>query len=180
MIEFAELLSVEAIDCQVEAATKKKALQRLSECLTKALPEDEGEDAEAEVSEMDILDALIGRERLGSTGLGKGVSLPHGRLSELTAPVAGLITLTEGVDFEAPDSETVDVLFGLLVPEESTDEHLQILAHMAKAFSDEELCAKIRACNSQDVDLLHDLLQNWSQTNSLSAEDSEIEKPEDH
>lgn len=184
MIEFSELLSPDSIDCHVEATTKKKALQRLSENLCRALCENTNTDvedaADGGLCEMDILDALIGRERLGSTGLGRGVSLPHGRLGELAAPVAGLITLSEGVEFEAPDNQTVDILFGLLVPQDSTDEHLQILAQMAEAFSDEELCIKIRQCEAGENQHLHELLQSWSLARTQArAQTLDAEQPPD-
>ena len=100
------------------------------------------------VSDMEILDALISRERLGSTGLGHGVALPHSRLDVVDAPLAAMITLADGVDFEASDGEPVDLVFGLLVPRDCNDEHLKILAELAKRFSDAELREALRDCTS--------------------------------
>jgi len=96
-------------------------------------------------SDMVILDALIGRERLGSTGLGHGVGLPHSRLSSIKEPIAALVTLDQGVDYESADGQAVDLVFGLLVPEDCNDEHLQILAQLARRFSDEKLRNELRA-----------------------------------
>jgi len=101
---------------------------------------------EPTISDMDILDALITRERLGSTGIGHGVALPHSRLAGIEEPLAALVTLTDGVDFEAIDDVAVDVVVGLLVPEECNDEHLQILATLARRFKDAEQRDAIRSC----------------------------------
>ena len=98
----------------------------------------------AEVSDMDILDALISRERLGSTGLGHGVALPHSRLDVVDAPLAAMITLKEGVDFESADGEPVDLVLGLLVPRDCNDEHLKILANLARRFNDAALREALR------------------------------------
>jgi len=96
-------------------------------------------------SDMVILDALISRERLGSTGLGHGVGLPHSRLSSIKEPIAALVTLDQGVDYESADGQAVDLVFGLLVPEDCNDEHLKILAQLARRFSDEMLRSELRA-----------------------------------
>lgn len=102
-------------------------------------------DDEPEIlTDMGILDALIGRERLGSTGLGHGVALPHSRLCAIEQPVAAFVSLESGVDYESIDSEPVDLVLGLLVPENCNDEHLKILAHLAKRFSDPSLRDDLR------------------------------------
>ncbi|MFK7854453.1 MAG: PTS sugar transporter subunit IIA [Granulosicoccus sp.] len=96
------------------------------------------------LTDMEILDALISRERLGSTGLGHGVALPHSRLNTISVPVAAFITLEEGVDFESADGKPVDLAVGLLVPEKCNDEHLKILAKLARRFSDEAFRSTLR------------------------------------
>jgi mannitol/fructose-specific phosphotransferase system IIA component (Ntr-type) len=101
---------------------------------------------------VDIFDSLLNRERLGSTGLGTGVAIPHGRMTGIDAPVGAIITLKNGVDYDAVDHQPVDLLFALVVPEASTDEHLQILATLARMFSDRKLCENLRA--SQDAEQL--------------------------
>jgi len=83
-----------------------------------------------------IFDSLIGRERLGSTGLGHGVALPHGRFNQSQRAVGAFVKLKKGVDFDAIDRQPVDLVFGLLVPDHYTDEHLKILAYLAEMFSD--------------------------------------------
>jgi len=102
------------------------------------------------LSDMAILDALISRERLGSTGLGHGVGLPHSRLSCISEPIAAFVTLDEGVDYESSDNQAVDLVLGLLVPEECNDEHLKILAQLAKRFSDETLRTQLRNFNEPE------------------------------
>ena len=132
-----ELLDPDRIACRQSCASKKRALEKLSQLLGAATPA---------LTEGEIFDALVGRERLGSTGLGKGVALPHGRMPGLAQPLGAVLVLEEGVDFDAVDQQPVDILFALLVPEESTDEHLQILARLAELFSDPEFCRQLRAC----------------------------------
>jgi PTS system nitrogen regulatory IIA component len=113
----------------------------------KSTDDDERRD---ELSDMDILDALIMRERLGSTGLGHGVALPHSRMANLDSPIAAMITLNEGVDFESADDQAVDIILALLVPEECNDEHLKILAALAQRFNHAALRKTLRSCESGD------------------------------
>ena len=138
-MQISQYLRPERIASQQDSSSKKKSLELLGKLLADALPE---------FSEGEILDSLIGRERLGSTGLGNGVALPHGRIDGLREPIAAMSILKQGVDFDAIDHKPVDLLFALLVPEESTDEHLQILAHLATMFSNQEFCTKLRSCRS--------------------------------
>jgi len=131
------LLSIDRVGCGARLQSKKRALETLAGLLAAELDPEE-------VSEMDLLDALIARERLGTTGLGHGVSLPHGRIKGLKAPIGAMITLDNGVDYDAPDDQLVDILFALVVPENHDDDHLKILASLATLFSDEQTRAAIR------------------------------------
>lgn len=83
-----------------------------------------------------VFDSLLARERLGSTGLGQGIAIPHGRIEGLRAPQGAFIRLASPVPFESPDSLPVSMLFALLVPEQAAEQHLQILAELAGLFSD--------------------------------------------
>lgn len=156
MIELSELLSPSRIGCQCDIRSKKRALQTLAEILAPSVTE--GLDDE-ELSDMDIFDALITRERLGSTALGHGVALPHSRLANIDKPIAAMITLANGVDYEAPDDQPVDLLVGLLVPENCNDEHLKILADLAKRFSDDYFREEVRAFGVNDSENLYAFLQ---------------------
>ncbi len=135
MLDFDQLLNVSRISCKESISSKKRALETLSALLTP--------DAD-EHTHMEILDALSARERLGSTGLGHGIALPHGRMPNLRSPVAAVITLEGGIDFESSDDEAVDILFGLLMPQQCDEEHLQILAKLAKLFIQEDIRNDLR------------------------------------
>lgn len=116
---------------------------------SRKVPEKKEADVET-LTDMAILDALISRERLGSTGLGHGVGLPHSRLSCIQEPIAAFVTLDKGVDYESTDGQAVDLVLGLLVPEKCNDEHLKILAQLARRFSDEALRTQLRDFTEPD------------------------------
>ena len=106
-----------------------------------------------------ITDSLFARERLGSTGLGHGVAIPHGRIKGLKSPMAAVFQLAQPIGFEAPDEQAVSLLIFLLVPEAATQRHLEILSEIAELLSDAALREKIKACG--DAVVLHDLIANW-------------------
>lgn len=115
--------------------------------------------ADNQLTGEEICKRLMARERLGSTGLGHGVALPHARLEGIDQAVCALIRLDQGIDFQAFDKAPVDILFALVVPEHFTDEHLQILAALAEMFSDPGLCEKLR--NTRNNTELHAILREW-------------------
>ncbi len=100
--------------------------------------------------DMDVMDALAARERLGCTGMGHGIAIPHGRVDFITEPLGALVTLDQPVDFDAPDEQPVDVVFGLLMPEDQTEEHLKVLASLAKFFNSPENRAAVRLSRSAE------------------------------
>lgn len=106
-----------------------------------------------------ITDSLFSRERLGSTGLGHGVAIPHGRIKGLKAPMAAVMQLAVPIGFDAPDELPVNLLIFLLVPEAATQKHLEILSEIAELLSDSALRAKLGA--SASVDELHGLIVGW-------------------
>ncbi len=106
-----------------------------------------------------VTDSLFSRERLGSTGLGHGVAIPHGRIKGLKAPLAAVMQLGVPVAFDAPDGLPVNLLIFLLVPEAATQKHLEILSEIAELLSDADLRAKLCACD--DAALLHSMIQSW-------------------
>ena len=103
-----------------------------------------------------VFDSLFARERLGSTGLGQGVAIPHGRIAKLAAPVGAFLRLKEPIPFEAPDARPVDLLFFVLVPEKATEAHLQILAALAEMFADDTMRKRLRSI--PDASAVHQLL----------------------
>jgi len=100
-----------------------------------------------------VFDSLFARERLGSTGLGQGVAIPHGRIAKLAAPIGAFLRLKEAIPFEAPDGRPVNLLFFVLMPEKDTNSHLQILASLAEIFADVE--ARARLAELPDVASVH-------------------------
>lgn len=149
-MHIAELLTAERVACGAPSASKKRVLEQLSALIAG------GQQA---LNAVDVFDSLLARERLGSTGLGHGVAIPHGRVKNGTATVGAFIKLQKPIDFDAVDGEPVDLLFGLLVPEQSTQEHLQLLAQLAEMFSDAAFVASLR--NAGSAAELHTLLSRW-------------------
>ena len=106
-----------------------------------------------------VTDSLFSRERLGSTGLGHGVAIPHGRIKGLKAPMAAVLLLAQPIGFDAPDETPVNLLIFLLVPEAATQKHLEILSEIAELLSDAELRGKL--CSSASAEDLHGLIAGW-------------------
>lgn len=106
-----------------------------------------------------VTDSLFSRERLGSTGLGYGVAIPHGRIKGLKAPMAAVLQLAHPIGFDAPDEQAVSLLIFLLVPEAATQKHLEILSEIAEMLSDASLREKL--AGSVDAAALHGLIANW-------------------
>lgn len=109
-----------------------------------------------------VTDSLFARERLGSTGLGHGVAIPHGRIKGLKAPMAAVFQLAQPIGFDAPDERPVALLIFLLVPEAATQKHLEILSEIAELLSDAPLREKIKA--STDAAELHKTIAQWQST----------------
>jgi PTS system nitrogen regulatory IIA component len=123
--------------------SKKRLLDSLSELIATTHP---GLEARA------LFDQLMVRERLGSTGLGEGVAIPHCRLVGQTEPIGAFVKLGKPLDFDAPDGVAVDLVFVLVVPEHATKVHLELLARLAQVFGDDANRRALRACTT-DADL---------------------------
>jgi PTS system nitrogen regulatory IIA component len=111
-----------------------------------------------------VTDSLFARERLGSTGLGHGVAIPHGRIKGLKAPLAAVFQLAAPIGFDAPDEQAVRLLIFLLVPEAATQKHLEILSEIAEMLSDSALREHIKLSSS--VADLHQLIATWHSTHT--------------
>jgi PTS system nitrogen regulatory IIA component len=149
-MDIIDLIAPGRIVCNSPVASKKRVIETLSELLSTG---------QADLNARLIFDSLIGRERLGSTGLGHGVALPHGRFSQSQTAIGAFIKLEKGVDFDAIDRQPVDLVFGLLVPDHYTDEHLKILQLLAEMFSDKTLCQRLRDTDSDPA--LFEWLRDW-------------------
>jgi len=150
-----ELLVPKQIAVGPVAGSKKRLLEQLSELLARG-----ADDLEA----ADIFDCLLARERLGSTGLGEGVAIPHARMPGNRHTLAAFVRLDQGIDFDAIDHQPVDLFFALLVPEESAESHLQLLAQLAEMFRDPELRKRLR--DTKDPHALLHLLEEWEQASN--------------
>lgn len=149
-MQLADLLTDDRVACVADVASKKRALEHLSSLIARG---------HSSLTSNEVFDSLLSRERLGSTGLGHGVALPHGRVSNLDRTIGAFIRLDKGVDFDAVDGEPVDLLFALLVPEQSTEEHLEFLARLAEMFSTPELREQLRRQTAPEA--LYDILRSW-------------------
>jgi PTS system nitrogen regulatory IIA component len=152
MNSIANLLTVQRSLCQVEGGSKKRLFELVAEVL--------GED-EVTLHPGELVSGMLAREKLGSTALGGGIAIPHCRLKDCTEAKGVLVTLSSPAEFEAPDGEAVDLVFALVVPSEATQEHLNILADLARLFSQVEFCDALRACRSSDT--LYRTAVNWAQ-----------------
>jgi PTS system nitrogen regulatory IIA component len=152
------LLSSNAVINTSDIKSKKRALEVLAETLAKQPAET--------LDALDIFQLLIEREKLGSTGIGHGVALPHARTKLTDHAIGAFLKLNDGIDFDSPDNIKTDLIFALLVPEHYTDEHLKILAYLATLFSDETFCKEIRDTN--DMADIHKHLLNWQITSQAS------------
>ncbi len=113
----------------------------------------------AHLSRSTVFDSLFAREKLGSTGLGQGVAIPHGRIKGLKSATGAIIRAQTAIPFDAPDGQNVKLIFVLLVPERATDEHLQILSELAQMFSDKPFREKLLSAATPDE--LLQLITQW-------------------
>ncbi len=139
MFHVENLLGTSNVRCRVAASSRKRVIQYIAEMM-----------ATSSVNTDQLFDALMNRERLGSTGLGDGVAIPHCRVacSEIQA---ACITLAEPIDYEAADGQPVDLLFVLVVPEDEHNAHLEALAVLAETFAEAANREALRACASDDA-----------------------------
>jgi nitrogen PTS system EIIA component len=113
-----------------------------------------------------ITDSLFARERLGSTGLGHGVAIPHGRIKGLKQPLAAVFQLASPIGFDAPDELSVQLMIFLLVPEAATQKHLEILSEIAELLSDSGLREQMKT--SSDAEALHKQITSWQSAHAAA------------
>jgi len=142
-MEIQAIVSLDRTECAVQCNSKKRILEIISYIAAKN---------NDNIDETTVLTSLLNRERMGSTGIGNGIALPHGRLAGLESVIAIIVTSNPAINFDALDNQPVDIFFALLVPEEQTEGHLQTLATVAGKLSDKETVKAIRrATNSDDI-----------------------------
>ena len=141
-MRISDILTSERIICNVNLSSKKAALEALSRLIA---------GASVRLDEQQVFNSLLTRERLGGTGLGNGIAIPHGRWKDGLSTIAAFIKLKQGVDYDAVDQQPVDLIFALLVPEHSTEEHLQVLAQLAEMFNQPDFLTQLRREESEEA-----------------------------
>lgn len=144
-----KILSPDNILLDTESTSKKRVFERVGLLFENQM----------QIGRSQVFDSLFAREKLGSTGLGQGVAIPHGRIPKLREATAVFVKTTHPIPFDAPDAQPVTLIFVLLVPEQATDLHLQILGELAQMFSDAAFRAALLAC--EDAGGTYQLFCDW-------------------
>ncbi|MBA1201794.1 PTS IIA-like nitrogen regulatory protein PtsN [Pseudomonas capeferrum] len=142
MIRLENILTPGRSLVNVPGGSKKRVLQQTATLIAKEVPELEMED---------VFEKLVAREKLGSTGFGNGIAIPHCRLEGCTAPVSALLHLDAPIDYDAIDGAPVDLLFVLLVPAAATDAHLELLRQIASMLDRKDVRERLRAADSSEA-----------------------------
>jgi PTS system nitrogen regulatory IIA component len=140
-MQIESLLTPERTRSGLESSSKRGALELLAQTIAQSIPNIDADD---------LCRRFLARERLGSTGIGHGIAIPHCRINNSTGAVGALITLIQPVEFDSIDSEPVDILFAMLVPEEAHDEHLKNLAALAGALTRSEFRQRLRTATDNN------------------------------
>ena len=144
-----KLLPVANVILDLDVSSKKRVFEHVGLLFENALGIGRGQ----------VFDALLARERLGSTGLGHGIAIPHGRIKGLREASGAFVRTRAPIPFEAPDGNPVQLILVLLVPEKATDLHLQILSELAQMFSDKEMRAQLASLT--DARDIQRLISEW-------------------
>jgi PTS system nitrogen regulatory IIA component len=131
------ILAPELTFCNIQGVSKKRLIETSAELIAEHVKS---------IDANQIYNALIAREQLGSTGLGNGIAIPHCRVPKCQSTIGCLIKLEKGIDFDAIDGKPVDLLFYLLVPENTIEGHLEVLRSLAERFNNNDYCANLRGC----------------------------------
>lgn len=142
-MEIKDILQPDCILCAVQGTSKKRVLELISQVASKHI---------VDIDQATILSSLMNREKLGSTGIGNGIALPHGRLKGLSKVLAVVVTNQTPIEFEAIDKQPVDIFFAILVPEDQATEHLSTLSSIATKLSDKDTLKHMREATT-DKDL---------------------------
>ena len=140
-MEISDLLAPEGVSADLKATSKKQALQDLARRASEV----------SELPERAIFDVLMERERLGTTGVGKGIAIPHGKLPNLDRLHGFFARLNQPIDFQAIDERPVDLIFVLLAPETSGADHLKALARISRLLRDQSICEKLRGTDNAEA-----------------------------
>jgi PTS system nitrogen regulatory IIA component len=140
-MDIADLLSLEGVLPRLKAASKKQLLQELAQHAATL----------SGLDERQIFEVLLERERLGTTGVGRGIAIPHGKFAKLERLIGVFARLEQPIGFDAVDDKPVDLVFLLLAPESAGADHLKALARISRLLRDETVCAKLRGSESREA-----------------------------
>ncbi|MCF8197711.1 MAG: PTS IIA-like nitrogen regulatory protein PtsN [Sulfuritalea sp.] len=149
MNQIASLLPLDNVVANLDASSKKRVFEQAGILF----------ENHQGVARSAVYDALFAREKLGSTGLGQGIAIPHGRIKGLKTPIGAFVRLEAPVQFDAPDGKLVGLVFVLLVPEAANEQHLQLLSELAQMFSDPSFREQLATASTAAA--LHGLFTNW-------------------
>ncbi len=150
-MQLSEILTTSCTSCDVAVSSKKRILEKICQLAANQVND---------IEQDELLESLLNREKMGSTGIGNGIAIPHGRLPNANKAVAVLITTKHAIDFDAIDNRDVDIFIALFVPENRCQEHLDTLQNIAKIFSDKKMVKQVRKCD--DNETLYKLVQQAS------------------
>ncbi|MGB3724152.1 MAG: PTS IIA-like nitrogen regulatory protein PtsN [Glaciecola sp.] len=136
-----DIISLDRTQCSVECNSKKRIFETISEIAVKQSPE---------LDQVEVLASLVNREKMGSTGIGNGIAIPHGRIKGLTNMIAVILTSNKPIEFDAIDSQPVDIFFAILVPDEQTNQHLEALSGIARKLSNKDIVKAIRKAENKN------------------------------
>ena len=145
----AKLLPVSNVMLDLDVSSKKRVFEQVGLLF----------ENNHSIARSQVFDSLFAREKLGSTGLGQGIAIPHGRIKGLKEAVGAIVRMQQPIPFDAPDGQNVSLIFVLLVPDRATDLHLQILSELAQMFSDKPF--RERMLKAQSAAELHQLITEW-------------------
>ena len=137
-----DILTLDCTQCAVPVHSKKRLLEKICQLAANQL---------GDCNPSDLLDSLLNRENMGSTGIGNGIAIPHGRLEHTDKVIAVFLTTEQAIDFDAIDNKPVDIFVCLFVPQNNTQEHLDILQSIAKLLSDRKTAKQVRKCTSKQA-----------------------------
>ncbi|MFQ3197778.1 MAG: PTS system nitrogen regulatory IIA component [Paraglaciecola sp.] len=138
-MEISDILHPDCVLCAVQGTSKKRILELISQIANQHL---------IDIDQATILASLVCREKMGSTGIGGGIALPHGRLKGLESSLAVLVTCQPAIEYDAIDNMPVDIFFAILVPEDKAQAHLQTLSTIAAKLSDKDLLKQLRSADT--------------------------------
>ncbi len=144
-----QILPIENVILDTESTSKKRVFERVGILF----------ENNRQIARSQVFDSLFAREKLGSTGLGQGVAIPHGRIKNLREAVGAFVKTQSPIPFDAPDGQPVNLIFVLLVPERATDVHLQLLGELAQMFSDKTFREQLQVGN--DPVVIHQMFADW-------------------